>query len=321
MPAEVRRALAEVVEAKSALARARRKLARAAYPDELRYLLHEEWTWAHELMQERAERLLASPGVVGYGLGFRRRRGERLRRPVLTVYVERKLPEELLPSGAALQKSVSAGDRRLEVDVVELGQLRRQVAPGDVVGPLPPYEKGSLGTFARDSQVGDVVALTAMHITAPGSTDVAFQSPVPGTAIGRLRAGTEDGIDAAKVALTPQPASGVTVLPGIGQVKGWRPPTFPGDVGTPVRMFGASSGLQTGSIETPATALPGANLDSAILVEIATEDGDSGSALIDPEGLLLGLLVGRGSSELNTLAVFCPASLILPRLGCEIASA
>jgi hypothetical protein len=320
LSAEVQQALTELIDAKRALARARQKLARTSYPSALRYLLHEDWAWAHELMEDRGDGLLSVQGVVGFGLGFRRRKGERLRTPCLTVYVERKLPPEELPREAALQKTVSAGGRRLEIDVVEFGRLRRQVGAGDSIGPLPLFERGTLGAFARDSQAGDVVALTAMHIAPQGSIGAEFQSPVPGTPFGTLRAGTMAGIDAAKIALAPQPPNEITVLPSIGRVRGWRPTTFPGDQNTPVRLFGASSGFHTGTIVTPATAIPAANLEAAILVDIQTQDGDSGSALVDPENLLLGFLVGRGSTELNRLAVFTPASLVLSRLGCAIPS-
>lgn len=318
---EVRQAMAEMAEAKQALARARRKLASLTLPSELRYLVHADWTWAQELLEERDEKLLAVPGVVGLGLSYQHRRGERLRIPCLTVFVERKLPLAELPPRAVLAKTASAGGKRLRIDVVELGRLHRHVGAGDSIGPLPLFDRGTLAVFAKDTAQGDVVALTAMHIMPPGASGTELQSPVPGTPFGTLRAGSLTGIDAAKIALSAPPASAVTVLPNIGRVSGWRPMTFPGDLNTTVRMFGAVSGFQIGRVESPATAIPGENLEAAILVDIATHDGDSGSALVDPENLLLGLLVGRGSSELNRLAVFTPASLVMSRLGCDIPSA
>ena len=88
-----------------------------------------------------------------------------------------------------------------------------------------------------------------------------------------------------------------------------------------VRLFGAVSGLQTGILMNPAVSIPAESLEAAILVDIETQGGDSGCALVDPENLVLGFLVGRGSSALNRLAVFTPASLVLSRLGCDIPSA
>lgn len=327
LPGEVHRALTDLVAANRLLSRARRTLGRRLRPDGRRYLVEKNWQWADDLLEKRKEKLLSLPGVLGCGLGFRVRKGERLGTPCLTVLVARKVPKEAIPPGGLVPRTVQDRGRRLATDVVELGEVRRQVAGGDSIGPDPLWERGTLGVFARDSRQGDVVALTAMHITpftdfpAQGVSGPAFDSPVPGPRFGALRAGTMTEIDAAKIALDAPPASPATVLPGIGRVHGWRPLTYPGDQSTTVRMFGATSGFQTGTISNPATNLPSQNLDAAILVEIQTQDGDSGSALVDTENLLLGFLVGRGSSELNGLAVFTPASLVLARLGCDVPSA
>jgi hypothetical protein len=325
---EVYRALADMSKAKRMLAEARRKLGRLTQPSGSdHYLVEKEWQWAHELMEGRCEKILSYPNVVGYGLGFRFRKGERTDTPCLTVYVRKKVDERRMRLEAKLPKSVSVGKRRLPIDVIELGKLERQLSPGDSIGPDPLFQKGTLGAFARDLTRGDVVALTAMHVTplrnfpVAGSTATDFQTPCPGNRFGRLRAGSTNGIDAAAVELTQQPASPQTVLPGgIGLVRGWRPTTFPGDLSTSVRIFGATSSFRMGTIRSPATSIPGVNLVGAILVDIFTQGGDSGCALVDPENLLLGFLVGRGSSQLNNLAVFTPASLVLSRLGCDIPS-
>jgi hypothetical protein len=318
--------VSEMAEAKRMIAVARLKLGRLTKPGDPHHLVHDDWCWAHELMEARKPKLLAHPGVVGCGLGFRIREGERLGTPCLTVYVETKLPKDQLPPGARLPKTVRSGKRRLEVDVVELGGLERQVQGGDSIGPIPLADRGTLGAFARDLAKGDVVALTAMHVTqlqsfpAQGSVCPDFQNPCPGSKFGKLRAGTMTGIDAAMLELDTPLADPITDLPTIGRIHGWRPTTFPGDQNTPVRIFGASSGFQSGTIESPATSIPAASLDSAILVDIQTQGGDSGCALVDPQGLVLGFLVGRGSSQLNRLAVFTPASLVLSQLGCDIPS-
>ena len=83
-------------------------------------------------------------------------------------------------------------------------------------------------------------------------------------------------------------------------------------------IFGAVSGFQSGYVVNPIASLPSESLDAAILVNIATQGGDSGSALVDHEGLLLGFLVGEGSTALNTLRVFTPASLVFATLRCDI---
>ena len=65
-------------------------------------------------------------------------------------------------------------------------------------------------------------------------------------------------------------------------------------------------------------ALPSENLEHAILVDIQTADGDSGSAIVDSENFVLGLLVGEIDIEGIVLRVFSPISLVLDILRCNI---
>ena len=74
---------------------------------------------------------------------------------------------------------------------------------------------------------------------------------------------------------------------------------------------------QHGVIEHPFVVLPEFGLDGAILVHISSRKGDSGAALVDQQNLVLGFLVGASGS----LRVFCPAGMMLSRLGCDIPNA
>jgi hypothetical protein len=319
-------AVADLSAAKKQLADARRKLARLTAPGHPAHLVDPEWAWAAELLEARSPALLAHPGVVGVGLGFRMRGGAPTGEPCLTVYVRRKLSERALAKAGRrrLPKVVRSGRKRLAVDVLPLGRLRRHVQAGASLGPVGGGERGTLGTLAKDLDAGDTVALTAMHVCdmpqfpVPGSAAPRFASPIPGgTPFGTLRQGTMTGIDAAKLALdAPQPA--ISELPRIGRITGWRPITYPGDQGTTVRMFGAVSGFQSGYIVNPLLSLPGESLDAAVLVNIFTQAGDSGSAIVDHEALLLGFLVGQGSASLGNLRVFTPASLVFSVLRCDL---
>lgn len=326
LPAAVQRAVADLSAAKKMLADARRTLARLTRPGHPAYLVDPDWEWARELMEARREKLLAIPGVVGVGLGFRLRGGMPTGEPCLTVYVRRKLaPEEVDAAGSRrIPKTVRSGKHRLSVDVVELGELRRQVQAGDSLGPLGGGDRGTLGALAQDLDAGDTVAVTAMHVTqlqqfpAPGVAAPQFVSPMPGGGpFATLREGTMTGIDAAKLALDVQQPP-VSSPPQVGTIKGWRPIAFPGDQGTTVKMFGAVSGFQSGFIVNPIASLPSESLDAAILVNIFTQGGDSGAALVDHEGLLLGFLVGEGGPDLQNLRVFTPASLVFTTLRCDI---
>lgn len=326
LPVSIHRAVADLSAAKKMLADARWALARLTRPGHPTYLVDPDWEWAHELMEARREKLLALPGVVGVGLGFRMRGGLPTSEPCLTVYVRRKRsPEEVDAAGERrISKTVRAGKHRLPVDVVELGTLRRQVDAGDSLGPLGGGDRGTLGALAQDLDTGDTVAVTAMHVTpfqefpAAGAASPPFLSPMPGGGpFATLLQGTMTGVDAAKLALdVQQPA--VSTLPQVGRIKGWRPIAFPGDQGTTVKMFGAVSGFQSGYIVNPIASLPAESLDAAILVNIFTQGGDSGAALVDHEGLLLGFLVGEGGPDLQNLRVFTPASLVFATLRCNI---
>jgi hypothetical protein len=125
--------------------------------------------------------------------------------------------------------------------------------------------------------------------------------------------GTLSGIDGCKIELAPT-SSLDRRIKGIGLIRGWRPVLVPGDKGIAVRMFGTATGFSTGTIEHPMVSMPEFGLDGAILVNIATRKGDSGAALVDRDNFLLGYLVGQAGN----LRVFCPAGLMLRKLGCDI---
>jgi len=132
---------------------------------------------------------------------------------------------------------------------------------------------------------------------------------------GDLAVGSMTGIDAARI--EPRPGNRLDAdIIEIGGVSGWRPVVFPADVGTPVRMFGAQSGHVLGTIRHPIATIPEESLDAAILTDIDTDEGDSGAALVDPQGFVLGFLVGQFQS--SGLSAFCAAGLVLERLSCDI---
>lgn len=289
-----------------------------------------EWEWAQELLELRRERLLSIRGVVGCGLGFKFEAGEETGEPCITVYVARKLrPETLDKRGITrIPSFVRSEGKRLSVDVVELGRLKRHALGGASFGPELNPSRGTLGCFAIDTATSELLGLTAMHVSgfkefnAAGSAPVFFTIPSRlendnAPRAGLLRRGTMSGVDAAKVALLPGQKA-TPEIEGIGKIRGWRPTTFPGDRHIVVRMFGARSKLQHGVLVNPAISLPDDQLDVAILVDIASVEGDSGAALVDPENFVLGFLVGAGGSRLNDLRVFTPASLVLNRLQCDV---
>ena len=312
--------------ARRQLRQARRALAAATRPADAPAVYAPAWRATAALLEKRGPELLASRNVLGHGVSLRRRDGLATDERSLTVFVRRKMsPAELARAGETLlPKRLGSGKRSVRVDVVELGRLVRQSTGGDSIGPDSRL-RGTLGSFAIDSLTLETVAVTAMHVTGQrrdiprnGVSSVPMHQPSlrddPAAPVfGAAVRGTLSGVDACKIALT-DPASLDDRIKGIGRIRGWRPVLIPGDKGTAVRLFGIVSGLISGFIEHPLVSLPQFDLDNAILADIPTHKGDSGAALVDSDGFVLGYLVGQA----GPLRVFSPAGSVFRTLGCDI---
>jgi hypothetical protein len=315
--------------ARRQVADARVQLARATRPSVKPLYVEGRWQWAERLMGARRAALLAYPHVVGLGLGTKITGAIDTGAVCVTVFVNRKLTLAALErrGDRVLPRFLRDGRRTLPVDVVRLGVIERQAFPGSSCSIAGGFTR--VGTIGAPAVMpgGDGVFITAMHVTGvseipPGSgVTLPVRAPsvgeVPGApVIGNVVQGTRTGVDAAKV-LLESPHQVTRMLPGIGLIQGWRPMAFPADRGIPVALFGgASKQVHRGTIEHPAIDLPGDRLESAITVkDMGTIDGDSGAALVDRERLVLGFLVGAATSGAR---IFCPASLVLRALRCDI---
>lgn len=330
MDDKIKAALSELSAAKAQLGEARRTLAEQTKPGDPSILVDPDWFWAEELFEKRREKLLAIDGVVGCGLGHRIKDGRETSEPCITVLVRRKVSEATLKkqSRKRVPRFVRDGKQRLPVDVVQLGRLERQaqIHAGVSIGPTGKSRSGTLGFFAQDMESDGIVALTAMHVSgryeypAANSSanvriDFSLKDDAGAPVFGYLQRGSRTGIDAAKIRLA-SPQDALPDIPKVREIRGWRPMVYPTDRGISVEMYGAKSSYESGYIVNPAISIPAESLDFAILAKIDSKKGDSGAALVDYEGYVLGFLVGSGRK--HNLAVFCPASLVLGRLKCEI---
>lgn len=323
-------AAAAIHRAKQQLADARRRLARITRPDAPYVIVDPKMKWAADLVAQRGARLTQYPGVLGYTVGNVIEGGLPTGELCMTVFVRRKIdPAELRARNVKpLPKSIRAGKRRLRVDVVPLGKIRMLARAGSSLGPDSGFEEGTIGVFATDTDNGRRVAVTAMHVSGldefpNGGPAPRFESPsrlsgapVP---LGELVFGTRTGIDAAKIELFSS-ASGENTISGIGAIAGWRPLTVPGDQNLPVRLRGAvSTAVQRGVVVFPDVPLPQFGLQSAILADIPTNDGDSGAPLVDSNNHLIGFLVGAvESGDFVNLKLFTPAGLVFRILRCDL---
>jgi hypothetical protein len=324
------RHVAAVHDARRRLAAARAKLAEATTPDGPPTFVDPIYRWAERLLQQRLPSLLRYPHVLGAGLGTRVVNGIDTGEICVTVLVGRKLGDDSLKrrGDRRLPKELRAGRRRLPLDVVQGGGLKRTAFAGQSCSVTQGVTRsGTIGAPAVDTGNGAAVFLTAMHVTGLRellpSSGVTLPVNVPSISeaggapvIGRVVHGTRVGIDAAKIVLNP-PHSVIREIPRIGAIRGWRPMVFPGDKDIPVMMFGAASRqLHTGAIVSPVLFVPGWDLEIAITVRgFDTIEGDSGGALVDVNRFVLGFLVGTASDGVR---VFTPAGLVLQRLGCDI---
>ena len=321
--------VAAIHAARRALADARIGLARTTTSESATTFVEPEWQWAQRLVEERTPAILRYPNVVGLGLGSKIVEGVDTGEVCLTIFVGRKFSDETLEKRKhrPLPKRLRKGKRTLPVDVVQIGTLKRQAFAGQSCSVTRGVTRtGTIGAPAVTPS-GAQVFITAMHVTGLSELTPASGVTVPVNApslsqssgapvIGQVIEGSRNGIDAAKVLLT-SPHKVLREIPQIGAIRGWRPLTFPGDRDIPVMMFGAASQTRlSGFIVNPAAFVPGFALDSAITVRgMNTVSGDSGAVLVDRQFLALGFLVGAAADGLR---IFCPASLVLKRLGCDI---
>jgi hypothetical protein len=319
----------KVRDAAEAVRRSRRLLgdARVAIASTARdagphLLVDREWDPVHRALRAEREMLCRISGVIGTGIGHRRRGMARTSERTVVAYVRRKMdPDELARSGGrVVPKTLRSGQTEIATDVVELGEFRPQMDAGGTLGPQAGGTRGTLGVFGEEKGTGRPVGFTANHVTGrpgpfPPGDPLTLCAPFGGPVLGELLRGRDAPVDAAAVAVVP-PAAASRRIAGIGEIRGRRPVTS-GDIDGDVRMFGAKSRLVPGALRDPAAEIDGLNVRPAILVEMSTQDGDSGAALVDDSQIVLGLLAGRFEGS-DGLAVFSPIISVLRELGCII---
>jgi hypothetical protein len=250
-------------------------------------------------------------GVVGWSIHV----DHEGRVPCAVIYVR--------DDSVTVPKTIGRGSDRLPVRREVLGALKRHVIAGASVGPESNTLKGTIGCFGTAQ--GGRVAITAMHVTGLDSVGAnACPMCVPsrldgtgGVRLGFVGAGTLNGVDVARIDVIDGISCG-NALPEIGPISGWRKVVVPSDHGTMVRMYGATTGFQSGHIVDPCAQLPEEQLEDAILVSIYSEEGDSGSALVDQSGLVLGFLVGHYTGGTGNLRAYSPAGPALHAIGSNI---
>lgn len=326
-----REAAHAVATAKRHLAAARDQLAQAPVREMPPVLVDADWEELESAMESNRERLLSFRGVVGFGLAPRIRGGMETDEPAVVVYVRRKQALKDLDPGRHLPTEIEGPrGQRVPVDVVEVGGLKRQLLCGASIGHAEAGLKhrwATVGLIARDDFTGQPVAITAMHLTGlkrdfPPGTPLKFLTPDasrPGSRpLGVLLKGTRRGVDAAKISIIdPSGLPSPPFVEGIGEVKGTRVLSHPGDRKMPVQLFGARSGYREGLVDTPLVELPQFGLGKCILISTACKEGDSGAAVLDMDRRVIGTLVGALRSRPH-IHVVNPIGAVLNALNCSL---
>jgi len=122
---------------------------------------------------KEARKLIESahyPNVTGTAIGFKYTRGRRTKRVAVIVYVDKKLPEEQLPSKYIIPKVIEVRGSRVETDVIEarfkalaLVSRDRPVRPGYSISH-PDVTAGTLGFFIRKGN--DTYLVSNAHVIA-----------------------------------------------------------------------------------------------------------------------------------------------------------
>jgi Trypsin-like peptidase domain len=289
--------------------------------------------------------------VVGVGIGEKITAGRRTGELCVNVFVAKKFPKGRIPRGDVLPDSVNG----LPTDVRAVGYPRkfvidqrkrhRPVVGGLSVGPdsaaTPGFiMAGTLGVFVRDTRkAGALHVLSNNHVLADENR-IAIGAGIvqPGTLDGGTNASRvarlsktvdlrfdnkQNWMDASLATMNKGIPVDPTIM-GIGVPTGAGDPTL----NLLVRKSGRTTGLTEGVVRVVRFDVFSVEydqgmvrVDDVIVIESTTsklfsKSGDSGSAIIDPQGRVVALLFG--GSDVVTYAI--PIKRILKRFKVRIAT-
>lgn len=318
-PSQSARAAARRLRAAhAALAKARIAFADATSPDDAHGYGDREHELRRAALAKHRARLARTPGVVGLAVGNRIVAMTPTDELAVIVAVAKKRSSAALERMGvqALPRSLPLGRTEVPVDVIEVGSFRRHAAAGTEVGVSTDI--GTIGIFAFDVPSGEPTMVTAMHLTGlssyPGGGGARPVAVSPDGQIGYLLRGRTRYIDAAKFAVD-DPNVVNNFVPGIGQIRRWRPAVPDDDHTTTVVMRGAVSGRRVGTIVSHCFDVLELDLTNAILVRMATVEGDSGAPLVDLQKNLLGFHIAGNGVD---LALFSSAGDVFSALRCNL---
>jgi len=119
------------------------------------------------------ESFLEKPNVVGVGIGFKVKGGEKTDDLAVVALVENKMPLSALEANERLPIRVGMGVSSVPVDVLEVGRIdalsytsRYRPAPGGVSIGHYKITAGTLGALVYDKITGEPLILSNNHVLA-----------------------------------------------------------------------------------------------------------------------------------------------------------
>ena len=253
-------------------------------------------------------------GVLGFGLGFKLKRGRFSGTPTLTFFVEQKLPRARVPKGQFLPSKVET----LKTDVIETGPISplsdltgvsRPVRGGYSIGHVSG-DTGTAGCWAYEEAAGQTLdyVLSNNHVLAnynaakpgdaiiqPGLLDWGSAKNTIGTLARSVDLHLHDPL-VPRVNMTPNyvdaalckvQSDGVSpVIAGVGNAPSWRKKDDVA-VGLEVKKTGRSTGTTYSTVGYVGVTLyisfgwrGNARFDNQIALDYMSRSGDSGSLIL-----------------------------------------
>jgi hypothetical protein len=260
--------------------------------------------------------LLQIPGVVGVGIGFKEIGGELTNEVSFRVYVREKKPENLVPPSERIPDTIHG----VKTDVLVIQETEtlvddsryRPVKGGIQIGN-GSGRVGTLGCLAKRNAGGAWVILSNHHVMLAGGKALTDQVKIgqPDYSsccccacgeIGEVVNAAIGGLVDCAIATLNSDASFVNEIANIGPVKG----KATAILGETVRKIGRTTGLTSGEvvdINYPTISSLGNNFTSQIKINPSSgtakfsDRGDSGSAIVNSDDKVVGLLWGGSSGH------------------------
>ncbi|HEX4965915.1 MAG TPA: trypsin-like serine protease [Thermoanaerobaculia bacterium] len=297
--------------------------------------------------EEQPSSWATHPNIQGFGIAERITKGQKLDEVALKVYVEKKLPPEKVDAPIPAQVMLPGMKEPVATDVQEIGKVQleantsrhRPAMPGCSLGHFQ-ITAGTFGCLVRKKGKPELYVLSNSHVLANSGTgkkgDAVLQTSVfdggvqPGDVICELAEWVPfkfgdnafDNLVDAAIALVKNPADVTSAVNLIGVPKGISKTLRRGMA---VKKCGRTTDLTTGQITdvefrtsltypTPEGGEGNVGLRDQVLCTRYTAGGDSGAAVFNTKGEIVGLhFAGTPSTS-----IFNRITNVLDALGLEI---